>query len=237
MIPALQKIYPDGEDLKVATKRHMEFFNCHPYPINAILGVTIAMEEQKALEEKSGSDVTITGESIAATKTALMGPLAGIGDSIFKATFMTLFAAIGSGLALQGNLFGPIIFIVPNIILNLFTRYYGLQYGYKFGINLIEKIGQFNILDRFVEAATIVGLLVAGSMVVNFVRIETVVSGTFGGAEIVLQEMLDKILPGLLSISITMWFYSLLKKEKKVYLLIAISFAIGLIGKYFSILA
>lgn len=239
MIPALKKIYTDEEDLKEALKRHNEFFNCHPYPINAILGVSIAMEEQKALSEKRGNEGTITGESISATKTALMGPLAGIGDSIFKATFMTLFAAMGSALALEGNLFGPILFIVPNILLNLFTRYYGLHSGYKLGLNLITKINESDILDKFVEAATIVGLLVVGAMVVGFVGVETALEGTIGGAEIVLQDMLDKILPGLLPLLITMWYYSILKKENKnnIYILIVLSFAIGIIGKALGILA
>jgi mannose/fructose/sorbose-specific phosphotransferase system IID component len=227
MIPVLKRLYPDKEKFKEAVLRHCEFFNCHPYPINAILGITIAMEEQKA-EGKPISD-----ESISATKAALMGPLAGIGDSIFKATFMTLFAAIGASLSLQGNWFGPILFIVPNLLLNLFTRYYGLIYGYKFGTNLIAKIQESDILQRFIEGATIVGMLVVGVLVVNFVKFDLTIAGTIGGAKIVLQDMLNSILPCMLPLGITLWFYSMLKKKNSIYILIAICFAIGLVGKYF----
>lgn len=229
MIPVLKKLYPEKEQLKEALVRHNEFFNCHPYPINAILGINIAMEEQKVQGKP------ISTESISATKTALMGPLAGIGDSIFKATFMTLFAAIGASLSLQGNLFGPILFIIPNLLLNLFTRYYGLMYGYKFGANLISKVQESDIIQKFVEAANIVGLLVVGVLVVNFVKLDFAITGTFGGAKIVVQDMLNSILPSLLPLSITLWFYSMLKKKNSIYVLIAICFAIGLIGKYFLI--
>jgi mannose/fructose/sorbose-specific phosphotransferase system IID component len=229
MIPVLRKLYPQKEQLKEALLRHNEFFNCHPFPINAILGITIAMEEQRA------DGKPITAESISATKTALMGPLAGIGDSIFKATFMTLFAAIGASLSLQGNWFGPILFIVPNILLNLFTRYYGLMYGYKLGANLISKIQESDVLNRFVEGANIVGLLVVGVLVVNFVKLDLALAGNIGGAKIVVQDMLNSILPSLLPLSVTLWFYSMLKKKNAIYILIAICFAIGLIGKYFFI--
>jgi PTS system mannose-specific IID component len=230
MIPALKKIYTDKDQLHEALTRNLEFFNCHPFTLNAILGISISMEEQRALGKP------ITGESISATKAALMGPLAGIGDSIFKATFMTLFAALGAALSLQGNWFGPILFIVPNILLNLLTRYYGLFYGYKFGSNLIGKIQESDILQKFVDGATIVGLLVVGAMVVNFVKLDLNIVGTIAGAKIDIQKMLDSIFPSMLPLGITMWYYSMLKKKNGIYILLAISFAIGLIGKFFSII-
>jgi PTS system mannose-specific IID component len=94
-LPALKKLYPNNQDLKESVVRHNEFFNCHPYTSNAIIGVTLALEEQRA----QGNP--ITSDTISSTKAALMGPLSGIGDSVFKATFMTIFAAIGAGLALD----------------------------------------------------------------------------------------------------------------------------------------
>lgn len=231
MMPVLKKLYQDQEEFTKALERHNEFFNCHPFTANAVMGVTIALEEQKALGKP------ITDETIASTKTALMGPLSGIGDSVFKATFMTIFAAIGAGLALNGNILGPIIFIVPNIILNVGARYLGVFYGYKFGLNLIMKMKNSTIIDQFVQGATIVGMMVTGAMVVNFVQIKLGITFTSAGKEIVLQELIDQIFPSLLPLGITLAFYSALMKNKRaIYWLMAACFIIGLLGKLTGIL-
>lgn len=231
MMPALKKLYPKKEDLSEAVVRHNEFFNCHPYASNAIIGVSLALEEERSRGKG------ITGETISSTKAALMGPLSGIGDSVFKATFMTIFAAIGAGLALDGNPIGPIIFIVPNLLLNIFTRYYGVTYGYKFGINLVQKMNQTNIIDKFVQGATIVGLMVVGAMIVSFVKVEFTAQWTFGGKEIILQDLLNSILPGLMPLLVTLGFYWALRKYKKaIYWLILLCFVIGLLGKLLGVL-
>ncbi|MEB6551353.1 PTS system mannose/fructose/sorbose family transporter subunit IID [Heyndrickxia sporothermodurans] len=230
LLPALKKLYPNSQDFKEAIVRHNEFFNCHPYTTNAIIGVSLALEEQRAQGKP------ITAETISSTKAALMGPLSGIGDSVFKATFMTIFAAIGAGLSLDGNPIGPIIFIVPNILLNLFSRYYGVFYGYKFGVSLILKMKDSDVLNKFVQGATIVGLMVTGAMVVNFVKISLVAKWSSGGKEIVLQELLDSILPGLLPVLLTLGFlWALLKNKQAIYWLLGLCFVLGLVGKLLNI--
>ncbi|MGE7878441.1 PTS system mannose/fructose/sorbose family transporter subunit IID [Peribacillus muralis] len=231
VMPALKRLYRDDEELKEAIVRHNEFFNCHPYTANAIIGVTLALEDQRAQGKP------ITSETISSTKAALMGPLSGIGDSVFKATFMTIFAAIGAGLALEGNPLGPIIFIVPNVLLNIISRYYGLMYGYRFGMNLILKMKDSDILNKFVQGATIVGLMVTGSMIVNFVHVGVAAKWNFAGKEIVLQELLDSILPGLLPLILTLVFLWVLREYKKaIYWLILFCFVVGLAGKLFGVL-
>ena len=45
MIPAIKKLYHNKDDQRAALKRHMEFFNTHPYVAAPILGVTLALEE------------------------------------------------------------------------------------------------------------------------------------------------------------------------------------------------
>jgi PTS system mannose-specific IID component len=230
ILPALKKLYPNNQDLKESVVRHNEFFNCHPYTSNAIIGVTLALEEQRA----QGNP--ITSDTISSTKAALMGPLSGIGDSVFKATFMTIFAAIGAGLALDGNSLGPIIFIVPNVLLNIFSRYYGIVYGYQFGVSLILKMKDSDVLNKFVQGATIVGLMVTGSMVVNFVKVAVAAKWNFGGKEINLQELLDSILPGLLPLLLTLGFlWALLKYQKAIYWLILLCFMVGLAGKFLGV--
>ena len=231
MLPSLKKLYKNEDELKEALDRHNEFFNCHPYTSNVVLGVSLALEEQRSQGKP------ITQETIVSTKAALMGPLSGIGDSVFKATFMTVFAAIGAGLALDGNILGPIVFIIPNVLLNVFSRYYFVTYGYKFGVNLIKKMKESDVLSKFVQGATIVGLMVIGAMIFNFVKINMDGEWNFGGKDIVLQELLDSILPGLLPLTFTLLFLlALIKNKKAIYWLILSCFAIGLVGSFFGIL-
>lgn len=232
MIPSLKKLYEnDEEEYKKALKRHNEFYNCHPYTSNIVVGVMMALEEQRSLGKE------ISDNTIIATKSALMGPLSGIGDSIFKGVFMTTFAAIGAGLAIEGNPLGPIVFIVPNVLLNLFSRYCFVKYGYKFGVELVSKIRESNVLDKFVEMATIVGMMVVGAMVTSFVKINLVGKWNIAGKDIILQEIVDKILPGFIPLCLTLIFLKILSKENKSsYGLILICFAIGIIGTYIGVL-
>lgn len=226
MIPALKKLYTDPEELKSALLRQNEFFNCHPYTGNAVLGVTLALEEQRAMGKP------ITAEAISSAKAALMGPLSGIGDSIFKATFMTIFAAIGAGLALDGNAFGPILFIVPNVLLNVLSRWYFIKYGHKLGTNIVSKMKQSSLLDSFVEGSTIVGMMVVGAMINGFVKLNVAYAWTFGEKEIVVQSLIDSLVPSLLPLLLVLGFYYILNKNKKgMYVCVILSFVLGIVGK------
>ncbi|MGL5692725.1 MAG: PTS system mannose/fructose/sorbose family transporter subunit IID [Peptostreptococcaceae bacterium] len=226
MIPALKKLYPNKEDFNEALLRHNEFFNCHPFTGNAVLGVTLALEEQKAMGKP------ITAEAISSAKAALMGPLSGIGDSVFKATFMTIFAAIGAGLALEGNIIGPFIFLIPNVLLNVLSRWYFIKYGHQLGTNLVAKMKQSDLLDKFVEGATIVGMMVVGAMIVSFVKVNIAYVWNFGGKEIIVQELIDSIIPSILPLGIVLGFYYILtKKTKGMYICVLASFILGILGK------
>lgn len=226
MIPALRKLYPDEKELAESLKRHNEFFNCHPFTGNAVLGVSLALEEQRAMGKP------ITAEAISSTKAALMGPLSGIGDSVFKAVFMTIFAAIGAGMALEGNVFGPIIFIVPNVILNVGSRWSFIKYGHQFGTALVSKMKQNDLIEQFVEGATIVGMMVVGAMIVGFVKVPIALIWNIGGKEIILMDLINSIVPSILPILLVLWFYQILLKNKKgMYICIFISFLLGIVGK------
>jgi len=226
MVPALKKLYPNQEDLIAAVHRHNEFFNCHPYTGNAVLGVTLALEEQKAMGKE------ISAEAISSTKAALMGPLSGIGDSIFKATFMTVFAAIGAGLALDGSVLGPVIFILPNVLLNVLSRWYFIKYGHKLGTQLVVKMESSNLMERFVEGSTIVGMMVVAAMSVSFVKLNVAYAWTFNEKEIILQELLDAIFPSMLPLALVLLFYHILNKNRKgMYICVVLSFILGIVGK------
>ncbi|WP_276768732.1 PTS system mannose/fructose/sorbose family transporter subunit IID [Dielma fastidiosa] len=174
----------------------------------------------------------ISAEAISSTKAALMGPLSGIGDSIFKATFMTIFAAIGAGLALDGNAFGPILFIVPNVLLNVLSRWYFIKYGHKLGTNIVSKMKQSSLLDSFVEGSTIVGMMVVGAMINGFVKLNVAYAWTFGEKEIIVQSLIDSLIPSLLPLLLVLGFYTILNKNKKgMYICVVLSFVLGIVGK------
>lgn len=230
MIPALKVLYPNKEEFNEALQRHNEFYNCHPYTGNAVLGVTLALEEQRAMGRP------ISGEAISSTKAALMGPLSSIGDSVFKATFMTIFAAIAAALALDGNTIAPIVFIVPNVLLNVFSRWYFIKYGHKLGTDMIAKMQSTNIIEKFVEGATIVGMMVVGAMTVSFVKLSLASTWMIGEKEIVLQALLDSIMPNLLPLLVVLSYYWILSRDKKgMYTCIILTFAIGILGKAVSL--
>lgn len=225
MIPAIRKLYPNREDQIAALRRHNEFFNCHPYTGNLVLGVTLALEEEKA----AGKDVS--EEAIRSTKAALMGPLSGIGDSIFKAVFMTLFAALAAGLALDGNPIAPWVFIIPNVALNVLSRWYFIKQGHKFGVDFVSKMTSSDALDQFVAGATIVGMMVVGSMTVSFVRVPLNIVITSGGTDLNLLDMINFIIPSILPLLVVIWFYSIMRKhEKGMYSCILLCFVIGIVG-------
>ena len=98
MIPAIKRLYSKKEDQAAALKRHLEFFNTHPRVASTIIGVTAAMEQERA----NGND--IDDSAISGVKVGLMGPLAGVGDPIFWGTFRPVQAALGAGLAITGTL-------------------------------------------------------------------------------------------------------------------------------------
>lgn len=226
MIPALKVLYPKQADLQEAMQRHNEFFNCHPYTGNAVLGVSLALEEQRAVGK------LISAEAISSTKAALMGPLSSIGDSVFKATFMTIFAAIGAALALDGNVAGPFLFLIPNVLLNVCSRWLFIKYGYELGTNLVVKMKSSDIIDKFVEGATIVGMMVVGAMIVGFVNVKIGCVWVIGGKEIILQDIINSLMPSLLPLLLVLAYYWILIKRKKgMYICIIASFVLGIAGK------
>ena len=106
MIPAIKKLYKSKEDRSLALKRHLEFFNTHPYIASPILGVTLALEEERA------NGVPVDDVAIQGVKVGMMGPLAGVGDPVFWFTVRPMLGALGASLAIGGNILGPILFFV-----------------------------------------------------------------------------------------------------------------------------
>ena len=230
MLPALQKIYTDPEDLKDACKRHLEFFNTTPQCITLPLGISVAMEEQRA-NDMENFDTT----SISSVKTAIMGPLAGIGDSFIWGTLRILATGVGTSLALQGSILGPIILLLAFNIPNFLTRYYCLKIGYANGTNLLSKLNDSESMKLFTYVAGIVGVASIGCMIASWVSITTPISFAISGSEIVVQDYLNEICPQLLPLVTTLLIYAQLKKNKLsimklIVLIVVVSFVLGALG-------
>lgn len=259
MIPIIRRLYKgNSQEQKQAIKRHLEFFNTHPYVAAPILGVTLAMEEKKAnsinIKEEifSNNDDnqndsnrndsrSIDDASINGLKVGLMGPLAGVGDPIFWGTARPVLAALGSGMAIAGSLLGPVLFFISFNTIRLTIRYYGIMYGYKKGINIVDDI-KGGILNKLTEGSSILGLFVIGALVnkwtnVNIPCILTQITDNNGHTTITtVQDILDQLMPGIVPLLLTFTCMWLLNKRVNALWIIVGFFGIGILGNYFGFL-
>jgi PTS system mannose-specific IID component len=222
MIPALRRIYENRskEEKARAMKRHLEFFNSQINATSLIIGVTAALEEATSENDK---------ESVVAVKTSLMGPMAGLGDGLLKFTWLPICASIGSALALDGNVLGPILMFVLFNLANLPTKWYGLNYGYYKGVSMFTGEKGQSIISRITNMANVLGLIVVGGMISSSIRLRTILSFTIGESALKIQSMFDQIIPSLLPILLTLFCYGYLKKTRRRHLLPLI-FGILIVG-------
>ena len=213
MVPALKKLYPDKEEASKALKRHLAIFNTTPCVVPFITGASIAMEEKFKKAREHGEECD--EESINAVKTALMGPLAGIGDSFFWGTLRIIAAGIGASLAAQGSILGAVLFFLMYNIPQLFVRYQGLKLGYKSGVSFLENMSQGGVIALLTEVAKILGLVVVGSMCASMVALSTPLVISMDGADVVIQDIFNSILPNILPLGLTFVIYKLLQKGIK----------------------
>lgn len=207
MIPAINECYKDDEKERVeALKRSNEFFNCHASLAGFIYGLVYAMERDKAKKN------AVDGATITNVKTALMGPLAGIGDSLFFNTIRVIAASIAVSLCATGSLAGVLLFILLYGGVSLVVKYVLIHIGYSLGSSFIEKVFNSGLLEIVTKAASTLGLVMVGSMVASMVSIKLGAVWNFGGTEVVIQDVLDSIMPGILSLAVTFGVVKLLKK-------------------------
>lgn len=224
LAPGLKKIHKDKKKLSESMKMHMEFFNTHPFLVTIIMGIVIAMEE-------AGETV----ESIRGLKVAMMGPLGGIGDAIFWLTLLPISAGIGAAMAIDGNVAGPLIFLVMFNVVHFGLRFGLMHYGYKMGVNAISKLKDFT--EAFAHGASIVGVTVVGALIASYIRLSTTLVIPAGEAVVNVQaDVIDAVMPKLLPFLYTMLMYRFIKKGYSPVKLIGITMVIGVLGHYIGIL-
>jgi|SRR5690625_1646684 len=224
ILPGLRQVHKNKKDLSKSMKDHMEFFNTHPFLVTFIMGVILAMEEKK--EDR---------EAIRGVKVATMGPLGGIGDALFYLTLLPITASIGASLAVEGNIMGPIIFIVSFNIIHFGVRFGLMKYGYKTGVNAIAKLKEGT--RHVSRAASIVGLTVVGGLIATYVELKVDYVWKSGEAELnVQQDILDAIMPAMIPMAYTLLMYWLLKKGRSPLMLIGLTVVVGLLGSLLKIM-
>ena len=224
MLPAIEKIYANDEDRCDAINRHLEFFNTNPEFSTFILGISASMEEQNA------QDPNFDTASINNVKAGLMGPIAGIGDSFWWGIVKTVASGIGCQFAMQGNVLGPILFLLIFNIPHWAIRYILTQKSYELGHRILDAMTENGIIEKISLCAGILGMMVIGAMTSSMISISTpLVFNMANEVTLELQTVLDEILPNLLPLITMLVVAWLLRKNVKVVPLIFGILAFGIV--------
>ena len=224
MLPALKKLYPGKEAMAAALRRHLQLFNTSTYGSTLIIGLTAAMEEQNS------RDADFNSESINSVKLGLMGPLAGVFDSLFWGTLKVIAAGVGTSLALKGHLSGAVLFILLFNVPHLLLRYQLTFIGYRAGTRWLQQLARTHVMDKLTYGASILGLMVVGAMPATLMSIRTPLAFGGGDAGSGLQGILDSIVPAILPLGLTFLVYYFIKKGvKTTYLLLGLV-VLGFVG-------
>lgn len=233
--PTLERLYPDESDpkqleyKKEAYKRHMAFYNCTPQTSAFALGLAASMEEEYAEDRENFNPDTIN-----AVKTSLMGPLSGIGDSFFQGTIRVIAFGLGISLAQQGSILGPILAMLISFVPSALITWFAGKLGYTMGTRYLSKL-QGGMMDQLMYICGIIGLMVVGGMVASMVGVTTPIQ--FASMDLVLQDILDTIIPQMLSLAVTFGLYALVKKRVSTGWLLLVCIIGGIILNSLGIMA
>lgn len=198
----LKKLYGhDEEAYKASLVRNMEFYNSEGITGSLIHGITLSMEEQNS----NGNEVP--GEIITGIKTGLMGPIAGIGDTLIHGTMKPIVLALACTFALQGNMIGAFIpFLIP-IISYCLGRFF-ISFGYRLGKDAVMKLMKSGMINTIITGASILGLFMMGALSSSYVKVTTPLKFAIKNAEpVVVQEILDQVLKGILPLTFIFGIY------------------------------
>ena len=266
IIPAIKKLYSKEEDRAAALKRHLEFYNTHPYVSAPVMGVTLALEEERA------NGMPVDDQTVQGVKVGMMGPLAGVGDPVFWFTVRPILGALGASLALSGSIVGPLVFFVVWNIVRIAFLWYTQEFGYKVGTSIAKDMSG-GLLGKVTEGASILGMFIIGALVQRWVSISftpvvsqvTQSKGAYiewdklpkGAAGIkealtqynslganglnqvkvtTLQQNLDQLVPGLAALLLTLLCCYLLKKKVSPIVIIIALFVVGIVARVIGIM-
>ncbi|WP_434629395.1 PTS system mannose/fructose/sorbose family transporter subunit IID [Thermoanaerobacterium thermosaccharolyticum] len=237
LMPILRKIYKKNEDLREAYKRHLLFYNTQAvWGGGTILGITASLEEERAKKLNEGKqDEAVDPELINSTKVGLMGPLAGIGDAIDSGTVQYILIGIFLPWAKAGSALGAILPWILFVALTFAYGYYFTELGYRLGRSAVVEIVSGTRIRKIIDGLSVLGTFMMGILAASYITVSTPLKWTLSGKQFVLQEILDKVLPGmlpLLTVLLVYWYFSRkgLKIVKVLLWLIVILAVLGFIG-------
>ncbi|AIR09891.1 PTS system mannose/fructose/sorbose family transporter subunit IID [Ligilactobacillus salivarius] len=257
LIPAIKKLYSSKADRAAALKRHLEFFNTHPFMANPIFGVTLALEEERA------NGANVDDAAISGVKIGMMGPLAGAGDPLFWFTLRPIMLSLGASLAVSGNVAGPFVFFILWNIMAAVVKWYTQEFGYRAGTAITDDLSG-GLLQKVTRGASMMGMFVIGSLIQRWVSItftpvvstvkqqkgayidwEKLPAGAKGLKEAftqyaagrslsetkvtTLQDNLDQLVPGLAALGLTFLCMYLLKRKVSPIIIILGIFVLAIV--------
>ncbi len=210
MQPAIEAIYgEDTEGKKEAYVRHQNFFNTHAVPFAFIAGLSYAMEKE---HKENGS---VPAQTIDSIKASLMGPTAGMFDSLFFNCLRIIAAGIAIGLCAAGNFLGIPIFILLYGCTQSIAKYIFLKLGYTFGTSFIDKVFSSGLMESLTRSASVLGLMMVGAMTATTVNVPLNWTINIGKTSVVIGDVLNSIFPGILSIVLIFFLMRLIKRGRR----------------------
>ncbi|MEM6160324.1 PTS system mannose/fructose/sorbose family transporter subunit IID [Erwinia sp. P6884] len=203
MLPVARKLYPDDLQRKEMLKRHASFYNIEPQLGAIVNGMVLGLEEKRANGEP------VDGETINTLKVGLMGPVAGIGDSMIPGMLIPILLSIGMALAAGGNILGALFYCVAWLGIVLPGSWFLFLKGYHMGSTSVEMLVSSKS-TRLREALSLLGVFVMGGVAASYVKLGTGLAFvTKDGVNIHLQQMLDGIFPQLLPLMVVLgtWYF------------------------------
>ncbi len=201
ILPGLEKIHTDKEDLSKSMKHNLEFFNTHPFLVTFVMGIIMSLEQQKA-----------DTNTIRAVRVAAMGPLGGIGDAIFWFTLVPITAGITANMAISGSLAGPILFLLIFNAVQFGIRYWLMHWSYNLGSKAIDILTKN--AKEFTRSASMLGVFIVGALTSNYGATKLAIEIPNGEAPINIQNILDGVLPQMIPLALTLMLFYLIKKRK-----------------------
>jgi PTS system mannose-specific IID component len=235
MTPIIAKLYKTKEDISAALKRHLIFFNTQPDIGGVVHGIVVAMEEERAM----GAD--ISDDAINSVKVGLMGPMAGIGDTIQQGIYIPITLAIGMSIATggdvggatRGNILGPLFFFVMMVAFVWGVGWWVFYTGYRQGRTAVTGVLKTGVLDRLMTGAMVLGNFIMGALTVSFVKLTTNFGLVIGGTQFVLQDTFNEFMPNLLPLVLVLLVWWLLaKKQVSPTVIMVVILVVGILTAY-----
>ena len=224
MLPGLQKIHTNKDDLAASMTHNMDFINTHPYLVTFVMGIVLSMEQQKM-------DI----QTIRSVRISTAAPLGGIGDALFWYTFVPIVAGVTAIQAQNGNILGPILFFVIVFGAQMALRFALMYWSYNLGMSAVASLTKH--AKEFTHAASVMGIFIVGALISNMGSTSLEIVFSSGGLTTNVQGQLDSILPKVIPLALTLMCYALLKKKWTPIKCIVLLLVIGIVGCMFGVWA